>query len=69
MAREEVVASLEGMRVVVENKVCVLETYDFVQGRYREIARHGWPVDPASAETWLSGWNAVDRFDARRITG
>ncbi len=32
MARREVVASLERMRVVVGNKVPLLEEYDFVGG-------------------------------------
>ena len=46
---------------------CVLEEYNFDHNRYVEVDRRLWPLKPAEAELWLSGWNRLDRFHAFNI--
>jgi hypothetical protein len=60
----QVVASLEGMRVVVNDGACELHEYNFVTDCWVPKARSQWPMEREEADTWLDGWNAVDRFAA-----
>lgn len=60
----EVVASLEGMRVVVNDEWCDLHEYDFINDCWVSKARCPWPMERGEAESWLNGWNAHDRFTA-----
>ena len=60
----QVVASLEGMRVVVNDGWCDLQEYNFVTDCWVPKARAWWPMVREEAETWLDGWNAYDRFTA-----
>ena len=61
---QQVVASLEGMRVVVSDGWCDLYEYNFVTDCWVPKARSQWPMERTEAEGWLEGWNAVDRFTA-----
>jgi hypothetical protein len=61
MKQRSVAASLEGMRVVVEDGICRLEEYDFVKNAYFEIDAQPWPLSGIVASDWLAGWNAFDR--------
>jgi hypothetical protein len=61
---EQVVASLEGMRVVVNDGWCELHEYDFSTNCWVPKARHEWPMERRKAEKWVEGWNAVDRLTA-----
>jgi hypothetical protein len=63
----EVVASLEGMRVVVENGQCRLDLYNFVHNRWEEAQVAQWPLSTSVAAVWLAGWNAFSRSEAMRI--
>ena len=63
-APEEVTASLEGARVLVENGVCELEEYDFATNSWILKEQREWPLSGNLAQQWLQGWNAVDRFKA-----
>ena len=57
----EVVASLEGMRIVVG---CQLDMYDFERNAWTPVTRSRWPLSTQEAEEWLTGWNEVDHFTA-----
>lgn len=59
--RPEVVASLEGMKVVVGRQSCELHEYNFEENCWHEVDRAGHPMSPSEAEIWLHGWNDVDR--------
>ena len=61
---QQVVGSLEGMRVVVSDGWCELDEYDFTADFWVAKARSRWPMERTEAEGWLQGWNAVDRFAA-----
>ena len=57
---QQVVASLEGMRLIVSDGWCELDEYDFTADFWAAKARSRWPMERTEAE----GWNAVDRFAA-----
>ena len=61
---KQVVASLEGMRVVVIDGWCELHEYNFVTGCWMPKSRTQWPMEREEANRWLNGWNEVDRFSA-----
>jgi len=60
----QVIAPLEGMRVVVREGWCELHEYNFVTDCWVPQARSQWPMKREEADSWLDGWNAVDRFSA-----
>jgi hypothetical protein len=60
-----ITASLEGMRVLVDEKQCELQEYDFAANRWLPKDNSPWPLAPSLADDWLAGWNAVDRFAAK----
>lgn len=60
----EIVASLEGMRVLIADGHCELHEYDFERNQWREINSHPYPLTREQAEIWLTGWNTADRLSA-----
>ena len=62
-----ITASLEGMRVLVDEKRCELQEYDFAVNRWFSKDTAAWPLPRPRADEWLAGWNAVDRFAAARV--
>lgn len=60
----EIVASLEGMRVLVADGYCELDEYDFEHNEWCGINSHPYPLTRELAEIWLTGWNGVDRLSA-----
>lgn len=56
----EVVASLEGMKIVAYSDRCELHEYDFEENTWREVSNSARPMTRENAESWLSGWNAPD---------
>ena len=62
--RKIITASLEGVRVLVDEKQCELQEYNFVLDQWCPKETLPWPVPRPVAEEWLSGWNRVDRFEA-----
>jgi hypothetical protein len=65
--RKIITASLEGMRVLADEKGCELQEYDFVANRWLSKDQSLWPVPRSLADSWLEGWNHVDRFAAVNI--
>lgn len=63
----EVVASLEGMRVVITSAICELCEYNFAENGWATLEARRWPLQQEIAERWLNGWNAVDRFKALNL--
>lgn len=63
-AKKEIVASLEGMKIVALSDCCELHEYNFVENAWRKVANSARPMERETAESWLSGWNAVDRVEA-----
>jgi hypothetical protein len=59
--RTEVVASLEGMKVVVKSENCELHEYNFEENSWHEVDRSAHPMGPSQAEIWVHAWNDVDR--------
>jgi hypothetical protein len=59
-----ITASLEGRRVVVDEKQCELQVYDFVSDQWLPKDDSPWPLAIGRAKEWLTGWNHVDRFAA-----
>jgi len=59
-----ITASLEGMRVLVDEKQCELQEYDFVANRWHPKDVSPWPLPRERANEWLAGWNHLDRFTA-----
>jgi len=59
-----ITASLEGQRVLVDEKQCELQEYDFVANRWFSKDASPWPLMRSLADDWLAGWNDVDRFAA-----
>jgi hypothetical protein len=62
--RKTVVASLEGARVVVDAEYYALEWYNFENDRWIPREKSEFPLSREKAESWLQGWNPVDRFAA-----
>jgi hypothetical protein len=60
----EIVASLEGMKVVVANNRCELYEYNFRTDTWSTIEERSFPMPRNDAERWVHGWNSVDRFAA-----
>jgi len=60
----EVVASLEGMKVVAMRETCKLLEYNFDDNCWYEVDRSARPMSLSQAESWLQGWNDVDRHVA-----
>ena len=59
-----ITASLEGMRVLVDENRCELQEYDFGANRWLSKDDAPWPLPRGRADEWLAGWNDVDRFAA-----
>jgi hypothetical protein len=55
---------LTGLRVVIEDKRCELQEYDFVANRWFSKDESPWPLTRARAGEWLVDWNDEDRFAA-----
>ena len=65
MSEQKIVtASLEGMRILVDEKQCELQEYNFVSNRWFSKDASPWPLTRDRADEWLLGWNDVDRFAA-----
>jgi hypothetical protein len=62
--RKIITASLEGMRVLVDEKRCELQEYDFAANQWLLKDASSWPLTRERADSWLAGWNDVDRFAA-----
>jgi hypothetical protein len=60
----EVVASLEGMKVVAEGRICELHEYDFEVNSWHLVERRSRPIARAHAEQWVNCWNSLDRWAA-----
>ena len=61
---QEVVASLEGARVVISGGICRLDEYDYAANAWNPKESHPWPLPRERATRWLQGWNRVDKFKA-----
>jgi len=59
-----ITASLEGMRVLVDEKQCELQEYNFASNQWISKDTASWPLTRSLADIWLTGWNDVDRFAA-----
>jgi hypothetical protein len=59
-----ITASLEGMRVLVDEKQCELQEYNFTSNQWFSKDTAPWPLPRGRADEWLAGWNDVDRFAA-----
>jgi hypothetical protein len=65
MSEQKIItASLEGMRVLIDEKQCELQEYNFASNRWFSKDAAPWPLARSVADTWLAGWNDVDRFAA-----
>jgi hypothetical protein len=62
-----ITASLEGMRVLVDEKQCELQEYNFRSDKWQSKEILSWPLPRDVADQWLTYWNAVDRFAALRL--
>ena len=62
-----ITASLEGARIIVNDKFCHLQKYNFVQNDWYATDEAMSPLPCGRAEEWLSGWNDVDRFAAMNV--
>jgi hypothetical protein len=60
----EVIAPLEGMKIMVTSGTCTLHEYDFVANVWGDVDSMPWPLTRTQAEIWLEGWNRVDHFTA-----
>ena len=65
--RHEIVASLEGARVVVTDSICALEEYNFVLNCWKTIRQERWPLSKEQVSQWLHGWNEIDASQARML--
>jgi len=65
MAEQKIItASLEGMRILVDEKRCELQEFNFVANRWFSKDASPWPLPQDRANDWLAGWNDMDRFAA-----
>jgi hypothetical protein len=62
-----ITASLEGAQIIVDGKLCLLQTYNFIENQWYPTDDAAWPLPRACAEEWLSGWNDVDKFAAMNV--
>jgi hypothetical protein len=60
----EVVASLEGAGVTIQQGVCRLDEYNFQNNCWINKDQQPWPLPRELALEWLHGWNRVDQFRA-----
>ena len=65
--KSEVTASLEGMKIVVDDAQCSLQEFNFDSNCWRIIDTATLPMSRTDVERWLNGWNAVDRWAALRL--
>jgi hypothetical protein len=63
----EVVASLEGMKIVLKSQRCELHEYNFEENCWHELDRSARPMRASEAEMWVAGWNDLDRQAALRL--
>ncbi|MFB3779477.1 MAG: hypothetical protein ACE141_17800 [Bryobacteraceae bacterium] len=66
-AKNEVIASLEGMKIAVDGNHCSLQEFSFDLNCWRTIETSAHPMSRAHAEEWLEGWNSVDRWTALNL--
>jgi len=62
-----ITASLEGVQIIVDERLCQLQEYNFVQNRWCPKDEGMRPLPRARAEQWLSCWNEMDRFAAMNL--
>jgi hypothetical protein len=62
-----ITASLEGMRVVVDERQCELQVYDFASNEWLPKDVSGWPLPSDRAHKWLMEWNHIVRFAAVNV--
>lgn len=62
--KREVVASLEGQRIRVDESTCSLDDYNFEHDRWELRGSAPWPLGRETAKSWLAGWNRIDRLAA-----
>ncbi len=68
MSEQKIItASLEGMRVLTDEKQCELGEYDFALKRWCPKDTSDRPLTRDRANEWLAGWNALDRFATMNI--
>jgi hypothetical protein len=65
--KKTITASLEGARIIVDEKLCQLQEYNFSKNCWSPKDEDMWPLRRARAEQWLSCWNSVDRFTAMNL--
>jgi hypothetical protein len=65
--RKTITASVEGARIIVDEKLCQLQEYNFVENCWSLKDEDMRPLPRARAEQWLSCWNNVDRFAAMNL--
>jgi hypothetical protein len=64
LGQKIITASLEGMRVLTDEKLCELQEYNFASNQWFSKNTAPWPLTSSLAGAWLAGWNDVDRFAA-----
>ncbi len=62
----EVVASLEGMKIIARADSCELYLYNFAENAWHQIEDSPRPLTAEKAKRWLNGWNRVDFHAAHR---
>jgi len=65
--RQEIIASLEGARIVISDGTCQLDEYNFEVNCWNLKEQHAWPLSREQATQWLHGWNRVDGFKALNL--
>ncbi len=63
----EVTASLEGMKIIVDREHCALQEFNFDLNCWQTVETSSRPMSQAKAENWLNGWNSVDRWAALNL--
>lgn len=63
----QVVASLEGMRILITDDGCELHEYDFSLNSWKPKMNALWPLSKQEAEARLQGWNKIDRSTAMNM--
>lgn len=67
MIHQEVIASLEGMKVVAAERARELHVYDFEVNSWHLVERESRPMARQDAEQWVNRWNSVDRSAALNL--
>jgi hypothetical protein len=65
--RKEIIASLEGARIFVENGICYQDEYDFSANQWCNRDTADWPMTRTAASDWVHGWNQFDAFAAIQV--